>query len=56
MRFRPPYVGETRIKYRFLWLPKTINNNTRWLERAAWVEQCYQFLFHYEWIPIQWDD
>jgi hypothetical protein len=22
----------------FLWLPKTINNERRWLERASWIE------------------
>lgn len=41
VRLRPvPF--ETRIVTRFLWFPKTIGCETRWLETATWEE---------EWIP-----
>lgn len=35
-----PDVGDTRKREAFLWLRKTINGETRWLERARW-EECY---------------
>ena len=31
--------GETRIINKFLIFPKTINRETRWLEKASWVEK-----------------
>lgn len=33
-----PEVGETRKRRKFLWWPKTINGETRWLEVARWEE------------------
>lgn len=41
MRFESkpkPKMGETRIKSKFLFLPKKINNQWRWLEKATWEE------------------
>lgn len=36
---RAPTEGEERVKRpKFLWLPTTINGETRWLERAAYRE------------------
>ena len=29
--------GDERVFSAFLWLPKTIGPETRWLERASWV-------------------
>lgn len=34
-----PIVRETRIREKFLFFPKVINRELRWLEKAAWVEQ-----------------
>lgn len=34
-----PQEGERRVRRAFLWWPRTIGNETRWLERAAWVEE-----------------
>jgi hypothetical protein len=31
--------GQRRIITKFLWFPKRIENEKRWLERASWVEQ-----------------
>lgn len=30
--------NDTRLRTNFLWFPKTINEETRWLERATRVE------------------
>jgi len=42
MRWTPkpePHDLDTRMKRRFLLLPKTIGEETRWLEFAAWLEE-----------------
>jgi hypothetical protein len=41
MRWRrtPPRAGDTRTRARFLWLPMTLDGETRWLERARVLEQ-----------------
>ena len=56
-----PRDGEYRISSGFLWFPKTIGSQTRWLEYAKWLE-CYLkfadgngFAF-YEWIARNWVD
>jgi hypothetical protein len=33
-----PTQGEMRTRQGFLFLPLTINKETRWLEKAAWLE------------------
>lgn len=47
--------GKTRTKHSvFLWLPKTISTETRWLERACWEEE-----FRIDaagWLPNCWID
>ena len=30
--------GSTRIRTKFLWLPKKVDNERRWLEVATWKE------------------
>lgn len=32
-------LGVERMRFGFLWLPKTIDLETRWLERACWTER-----------------
>ena len=52
-------VGNKRIKSKFLWFPLSINNITRWLEKAKWEEEyiCYGFTEDtYAWIPAKWLD
>lgn len=34
----PPSFGDTRECQGFLWFPRTIRLETRWLERARWKE------------------
>lgn len=55
MRWRdqaPPEFGDSRIVSAFLWLPLTIRLETRWLERATWMEMHK----HGEWNPLRWID
>ena len=53
-----PSAGDLRDREGFLFFPKTINRQTRWLERASWTEKfvdstCYTDGTAY-WIPIRW--
>lgn len=56
-----PKPGQTRIVRRFLWLPLNLQGETRWLERAEWVERFKRF-FRYDdgvygiWKPVRWND
>lgn len=34
-----PSPGQCRVVSKFLWFPKTILKDQRWLERASWTEQ-----------------
>jgi hypothetical protein len=46
-----PQHGDIRIRKEFLWIPKTINDKTRWLEYAEWEEQFYKgYWFEMEWL------
>lgn len=50
LKLKPlPKDGDTREKTKFLWLPKEINQEIRWLEYARWQERYY-----YSWEPIKW--
>jgi hypothetical protein len=53
MTVKPPRCdGDRRVRKGFLWLPKTIENQRRWLERAKWVEE-YDMV---HWVPVCWVD
>lgn len=39
LQHNEPKIGDERICRQFLLLPKKINNQTRWLERATWLER-----------------
>ena len=71
MRFKmkpQPEEGDTRIKSKFLLFPKTINNGTRWLERAKWTEELKRRparlpngliarnIYERRWVVIEWED
>jgi hypothetical protein len=58
-----PQKGETRIVKKFLFFPKKIGKETRWLEFASWVEE-YVYMYgdmrnHFNepgfWAAISWD-
>lgn len=39
MRYTKLIIGTTRIKSHFLLFPKTINGETRWLEKATYEQK-----------------
>ena len=52
---------ETRVKTKFLLFPKTLNKETRWLEKVRIVQQVdytvdYQDNGFYFWNDIEWQD
>jgi hypothetical protein len=58
-----PRNTSTRVRSGFLWFPKEIEMETRWLERATWVEECVHYIYvrtgkkaSYKWEPIRWDE
>ena len=53
------YLGDTRIKHGFLWLPKCIKKEIRWLECSSWKEQAYlakasEGIPYLRWIGVKW--
>lgn len=60
MRIVEPELGDTRVKHRFLWFPITIGKETRWLEKATYLQQ-YKLLtdrngWYKRWINVKWID
>jgi hypothetical protein len=53
----PPF-DSMKITTRFLWLPKTIQSETRWLERATWIGRVvtWEDKRTHESIDWQWED
>ena len=54
-----------RTVTKFLYLPKTINNKTKWLTRASWAEEFkedpsnsepFYYGACYKWVPYSWLD
>ena len=43
-RSRARELGARRTKCRFLWWPKTIGGETRWLEHAEWEQVWAEYL------------
>lgn len=58
MRWRAepkPKDGEERVISAFLWWPRTIGGETRWLETASW-RQWLEACFFDEWRDMRWED
>ena len=57
---RPPKQSDIQIVTKFLWIPKTIDYTTRWLETATWAERYTHYwgseMGFYSWKPIWWLD
>ena len=53
-----PKAGDMRIITRFLFLPKRIRNEVRWLEtvKIKQVAECYQGCSIVFWNDVQWED
>ena len=60
-----PILGDIRIVKKFLWLPKTIQGETRWLEytsivqRRDWVTAMKGYVLRYseskiDWVDVEW--
>ena len=49
-----PRLGAYRTVSRFLWWPLGINYETRWLERATWVEEYWWADGGPRWAPLRW--
>ena len=58
MRFKNKYKdGETRFVKKFLWFPKNIFGETRWLENATYIEIFAICSGGYKyWTPQRWVD
>ena len=56
MRWKHPQKFDLRTKTAFLWLPKRIYGETRWLETATWEEQFNYTRGGYAWKPRWWVD
>lgn len=54
MRQKLPSDGDRRTVERFLWFPKTLENERRWLERARWEERYLVGSFGRYWIAKRW--
>jgi len=52
----PPDNKEIRKRDNFLWFPKTIDYQTRWLERAKWKEIYTWTGDRYVWKILEWVD
>ena len=53
-----PKGGETRTKSGFLFFPKTIGLETRWLENATWKDRYISYVTLEEYGPVEsfgWD-
>lgn len=66
MRWTEPTleVGDERTVRRFLWLPKLIRGEHRWLEVATWTEiacepttqELMDGMTGMQWRPLHWED
>jgi hypothetical protein len=58
MRWTDPKEGDTRVRSGFLFFPKTINGEERWLEWARWEERyevwTEMWAVDSGWVPIAW--
>ena len=52
---RPMYRA-LRVKSKFLFFPKTISGQTRWLEFAGWIEQYQSLMLSDKFGFIRWRD
>lgn len=70
IKFDPPAknynYGTKRVKIKFLFLPKKINHELRWLERGMWIQEVDYTLHFYDygltkfrkyfWRDVEWLD
>ena len=51
-----PTESDTRIKQGFLWFPKVINNEIRWLTYQKWLQRYCVFWEEAWWVDECWID
>lgn len=59
MRWRAPCTDDERQCKGYLFFPKKIGVETRWLERAYWSERYMRICgrhVHYMWMATKWSD
>lgn len=54
MRLKRPECGSRSINKGFLFWPKTINYETRWLEYAYWEQKVYYYQGGWDYEGTQW--
>ena len=54
VRWTLPKSNDVRIRERFLWFPKKIYQDVRWLERARWEERYNAHYLWREWECEKW--
>ena len=54
MKWLVPKEGDTRVRSGFLFFPKIINGEERWLEWARWEEEWQFWGYDAGWVPIAW--
>lgn len=55
MKWANPQHGDTRVRKGFLWFPRTIGRETRWLEKAVWEEHFWTTPDHDRvWLNVRW--
>ena len=48
--------GDYRIRQGFLFLPKIMNQEWRWLEKAKWEQKYHVYDFDSYWSDVRWVD
>lgn len=53
-----PESGDTRVKSGFLFLPKCIEMETRWLETTCWMQQYLPATYAHDggWVDFKWGE
>ena len=51
-----PYHGDIRTKSKYLWFPKMIHREFRWLERAKWIDEYVMNAGGAQWFAREWLD
>jgi hypothetical protein len=54
MKFKHPSEGSVRIKKKFLFFPKRIRGETRWLMVAEWQEKYSDCIKSGYWLEDRW--
>lgn len=48
--------GTIRVRKKFLWFPKEVDREVRWLEKASWQERRVGNRYQGYWLAVEWVD